>query len=60
MIYYIKPMHKQLAFGIEGEYGFDCSNTEELCETVLSLPMHPYMTDEEINEVVNAIAEILK
>ena len=60
MVYYIKPMHQQLAFGITGEYGFDCSNTEELCNTVLSLPMHPYMTDDEINEVVNALAEILK
>lgn len=60
MVYYIKPMHKQLAFGITGDYGFDCSNTEALCDTVLSLPMHPYMTDEDINEVVNALAEILK
>ncbi len=59
MVYYIKPMHQQLAFGITGDYGFDCSNTEELCETVLSLPMHPYMTDEEINEVVTSLAEIL-
>lgn len=60
MVYYIKPMHQQLAFGITGDYGFDCSNTEALCDTVLSLPMHPYMTDEDINEVVNALTEILK
>lgn len=59
MIYYPKPMHKQQAFGIEEEYGFDCSNTEELCATVLSLPMHPYMTDEDIKEVVAALAEAL-
>lgn len=59
MVYYPKPMHKQQAFGIEGEYGFDCSNTEELCGTVLSLPMHPYMTDEDVNEVVEALKATL-
>ena len=57
MVYYPKPMHCQEAFGIVGEYGFDCRNTEELCDTVLSLPMHPYMTDDEIREVVEALAE---
>lgn len=59
MVYYPKPMHKQQAFGIEGEYEFDCSNTEELCGTVLSLPMHPYMTDEDIQEVVAALKQAL-
>lgn len=59
MIYYPKPMHCQEAFDITGEYEFDCSNTAELCDTVLSLPMHPYLTDEEIAEVVDAIAEAL-
>ena len=59
MIYYPKPMHCQEAFEITGEYEFDCSNTAELCDTVLSLPMHPYLTDAEIAEVVDAIAEAL-
>jgi len=52
-------MHKQRAFGIECEYECDCSNTEELCGTVLSLPMHPYMTDEDIKEVVEALKAAL-
>lgn len=59
MVYYPKPMHDQQAFGIEGEYGFDCSNTEELCGTVLSLPMHPYMTNEDIRMVVDSLREAL-
>ena len=59
MIYYPKPMHCQEAFEITGEYEFNCSNTAELCDTALSLPMHPYLTDEEIAEVVDAIAEAL-
>ena len=60
MIYYPKPMHEQQAFGLEGKYEFDCRNTAELCETVLSLPMHPYMTDTDIEVVVNALWEALK
>lgn len=55
MVYYPKPMHKQLAFGIGDDYGFDCSVTEKLCDTVLSLPMHPYLKEEEIEAVVGAL-----
>lgn len=55
MVYYPKPMHKQLAFGLAADYGFDCSVTERLCDTVLSLPMHPYLKDEEIEQVAEAV-----
>ena len=65
MIYYPKPMHKQLAFGIveadgTGSYGFDCSVTERLCDTVLSLPMHPYLKDEDIRQVAEVIRATIK
>lgn len=65
MIYYPKPMHKQLAFGLataDGacDYGFDCSTTESLCDTVLSLPMHPYLKEEEIGKVAEVIRENVK
>lgn len=60
MVYYPKPMHKQLAFGIEGDYGYDCSVTAKLCDTVLSLPMHPYMKDGEIREVAEAVIEFVE
>ena len=59
MVYYPKPMHCQQAFGITGQYDFDCNNTEKLCSTVLSLPMHPYMTEVEVKEVVDALSDIL-
>jgi dTDP-4-amino-4,6-dideoxygalactose transaminase len=29
--------------------------SQEVCDTILSLPIHPYMTKEEINKVVNTI-----
>ncbi len=59
MVYYPKPMHTQKAFGLDENYGFDCTNTTELCSTVLSLPMHPYLKDEDIDEVVAVIKEFL-
>lgn len=55
MVYYMKPMHKQKAF--EGTYSAnaDCPVTERICNTVLSLPMHPYMTKAEIDDVTEAL-----
>lgn len=55
MVYYPKPMHKQLAFSLEDSYSFDCSVTEKLCDTVLSLPMHPYLKDEDVTKVTDCI-----
>lgn len=60
MIYYKKPMHKQRAFNSENSIWLMCPVTESICDRVLSLPMHPYMTDEEINEVVDYIKEFVK
>lgn len=57
MVYYPKAMHKQEAFAGYDYRDEDCPNTMKLCATVLSLPMHPYMTDEDIATVVNAIKE---
>lgn len=59
MVYYPKPMHDQQAFGLNGEEHVDCSVTSRLCDTVLSLPMHPYLKDEEIATVVDAVKEYL-
>lgn len=60
MVYYPKPMHKQEAFELDDNYGFDCSNTEQLCDTVLSLPMHPYLTDEDLQQIADVIINCLK
>ena len=59
MVYYPKPMQTQKAFGLDENYGFYFTNTTELCSTVLSLPMHPYLKDEDIDEVVAVIKEFL-
>ena len=58
MVYYPKPMHSQQAFAGETEY-VACPVTEELCGTVLSLPMHPYMDRETVDTVAAALKEAL-
>jgi len=55
MIYYPKPMHKQEAF-MDIEFNEDDFKvTNELCDIVLSLPMHPYMSEEDINRVCDIV-----
>lgn len=57
MVYYVKPMHKQEAFN---DLEFDESNfvvTNELCDIVLSLPMHPYLSESDINIVCKAVSD---
>ena len=54
MIYYPRGMHQQGAFSALPYHG-QCPVTERLCDTVLSLPMHPYMTEKEINTVCDAL-----
>lgn len=55
MVYYPKPMHKQEAFAGQAYDDSEFTNTIQLCDTVLSLPMHPYLTDGDIDEVVGVI-----
>lgn len=54
MIYYPKPLSKQQAFKKFEKFA-DCPNSEILCQTVLSLPIHPYITNDEIAKVADII-----
>jgi len=59
MIYYIKPMHKQEAFSnIEFDEN-DFAITNELCDIVLSLPMHPYLDEKDVERVCDVIGQVL-
>ena len=53
MVYYPRTMSQQTAFSSLGQE--PCPTAKRLTETVLSLPMHPYMTDEEIETVASLI-----
>lgn len=55
MIYYAKPMHKQGAFTNTRSATADCPITEQLCQTVLALPMGPYVTQEAVQIVAAAL-----
>ena len=61
MVYYPKPMHLQTAFAsvIPGLTGNLCPVATSLCDRVLSLPMHPYLTVEDIETVCTAVLKAL-
>lgn len=59
MIYYVKPMHKQLAFSNLVFNESDYTVTNKLCDIVLSLPMHPYITDNDIEKITCTIGDTL-
>lgn len=55
MIYYPKPMSSQEAFKELDCVKVDLSVAKNLCQRVLALPMHPYMTEEDLNKVIRGI-----
>lgn len=60
MIYYPKPLSRQTAF-----QGMDCVKTgltvsESLCGRILSLPIHPYIGQEEQERVADAVKRYLQ
>lgn len=58
MIYYPLPMHRQKAFaGSEGLR--ECPVADSLCQRVLALPMHPYLTEEQIDTVCSTLLSAL-
>lgn len=59
MVYYVKPMHKQGAFSNLEYDNDDFKVTNELSEIVLSLPMHPYMSEEDVTKVCEVIKEYI-
>ncbi len=59
MVYYAKPMHCQGAFASTDSAIADCPVTEKLCTSVLSLPLDPYKTKEDIDLVVEEVKKAL-
>ena len=59
MIYYIKPMHIQGAFEGTDSAVADCPVTDEICNTVLSLPMDPYKSEEDVRLVAEELKKLL-
>ena len=59
MVYYPTPMHRQKAYETPDLSESDCPVADKLCETVLSLPIHPYISLEDIHGVCDAIKAFL-
>lgn len=59
MVYYPKTMHSHGAFTGTDSAVADSPVAEQLCKTVLSLPLDPYKTREEIDLVVTEIKKAL-
>jgi len=58
MVYYPTPMSRQTAF--KEVHGYVLTpNAQEIADCVLSLPMHPYLTREEIRSVTESLISSL-
>ncbi|MDQ2878021.1 MAG: DegT/DnrJ/EryC1/StrS family aminotransferase [Pseudomonadota bacterium] len=55
MIYYPKALHQQKAFAYLGYGADDFATSNDLAGRVFSLPMHPYLADAQIAEIVAAM-----
>ena len=60
MVYYPSPMHMQTAFAHLPYSSDHCPIANALCNTCLSLPLHPYMDEKETEQVAKAITLFLK
>jgi dTDP-4-amino-4,6-dideoxygalactose transaminase len=56
-IHYPLPLHLQPAYAFLGYQRGDFPISERACETVLSLPIYPALSDEQVDVVTSAIRE---
>ncbi len=59
MVYYPRPMHQQKAYASPRFVDKDFPISIRLSESVLSLPIHTEMDEEQLNYIVNAVKEVL-
>lgn len=60
MIYYAKGLHQQKALSKYSRHDISYSETENICERCLSLPMHPYLKDRDVDFVVEKLCSLLR
>jgi dTDP-4-amino-4,6-dideoxygalactose transaminase len=59
MIYYPVPLHLQKAYLNPRYKSGDFPITENLCATVISLPMHTEMQDDQLSFIISSVLEFL-
>ncbi len=60
MVYYPVPLHLQKAFLYLGYHEGDFPVTEQLCRSVLSLPMHTELDEEQVKYISDSLVEFIK
>ena len=59
-IYYPIPMHRQTAFNYLDLDDNRCPVSDQLADTVISLPIHPYLSESDQDMICDAVREFLK
>ncbi len=59
-VHYPYPLHLQPAYAFLGHARGDFPVSERACETVLSLPIYPTLTDDQVETVVAAVQEFFR
>lgn len=59
MVYYPVPLHMQKAYQDERYKEGDFPVTEDLCNRVISLPMHTELSDEQLNFITSSVLEFI-
>ncbi|MDR0738550.1 MAG: DegT/DnrJ/EryC1/StrS family aminotransferase [Oscillospiraceae bacterium] len=54
-VYYEKPLNRQEVYKGKSQFAKTFEKTEKLCCQVLSLPMHPYLTNDEVDSICELI-----
>lgn len=57
MIYYPAPQHRLPVFSEAPHYAETFTNANDYCARTFSLPMHPYLTEDEQQAVIGAVLE---
>ncbi len=57
MVYYPRPLHLQKAYSGLGYREGDFPTAEKICRSILSLPMHPYLQDDQIQLIAKAVLD---
>ena len=60
MIYYPRGLHQQTAYQSMNLRDEDYPNAVRVAQCVLSLPMHPYLKEDDIDQVTEAIKEFIQ
>jgi UDP-2-acetamido-2-deoxy-ribo-hexuluronate aminotransferase len=55
VVYYVKPLHLQPAFAHFGSKPGDCPVAERSSQRIFSLPMHPYLTEEQVRMIASEV-----